>query len=64
MNVVKKTHRLQGPTLGLQSDPALARAGTEVAFLIQVVNLWKLLEAMKIIICSITCGNMQVRVQS
>ena len=46
-----------GPTLGPQLEPALARAGTDVIQLIQVVNLWKLLDAVKIFICSITCGN-------
>jgi len=59
----QKTIACRDPTLGSQSDPELAKAGAEVTQLIQVVNLWKMLDAMKIVICSITCGNMQFRVR-
>ena len=59
----KKTIACRGPTLGLQSDPALAKAGAAVTQIIQMVNLWKMLDAINIIICSITCVNMQFRVQ-
>jgi len=58
-----KTIACRSPTLGSQSDTALARIGAEVTQIMQVVNLWKLLDTMKIVICCIACGNIQFRVQ-